>query len=128
MMQNFTRENTENMTQLENHFSICPAGEKFPLPAEDDYAEEFKKIRKLVDQQRQKGREIVVVMGVGFVGSVMAGVVADAIDPDTGAPTKFVIGMQRPYAVFLEDSLFEPRHCAGGGRGSGSCAFNPTLC
>jgi UDP-N-acetyl-D-glucosamine dehydrogenase len=84
------------MTPSENRFSICPAGEKFPLPAEDDYAEEFKKIRKLVDQQRQKGREIVVVMGVGFVGSVMAGVVADAMDPATGAPTKFVIGMQRP--------------------------------
>jgi nucleotide sugar dehydrogenase len=84
------------MTQSENHFSICPAGEKFPLPGEEDYAEEFKKIQKLVDKQRQKGREIVVVMGVGFVGSVMAGVVADSIDPDTGAPTKFVIGMQRP--------------------------------
>jgi nucleotide sugar dehydrogenase len=84
------------MTPSENSYSICPAGEKFPLPVEDDYVEEFKKIRKLVDQQRQKGREIVVVMGVGFVGSVMAGVVADAIDPDTGASTKFVIGMQRP--------------------------------
>ncbi len=84
------------MTQSENRFSICPSGEKFPLPAESDYAEEFKKIRKLVDQQRREGREIVVVMGVGFVGSVMAGVVADAVDPDTGEPTKFVIGMQRP--------------------------------
>lgn len=84
------------MTQTESHFSICPAGEKFPLPAEADYNEEFKKIRKAVEQQRQKGREIVVVMGVGFVGSVMAGVIADAIDPDTGAPAKFVIGMQRP--------------------------------
>jgi nucleotide sugar dehydrogenase len=84
------------MTQSENYFSISPDGEKFPLPAEDDYAEEFKKIRKLVDQQRRNGREIVVVMGVGFVGSVMAGVVADAVDPATGAPTKFVIGMQRP--------------------------------
>jgi len=40
------------MTQSENHFSICPAGEKFPLPAEDDYAEEFKKIQKLVVEQR----------------------------------------------------------------------------
>ncbi|CAB1059604.1 UDP-glucose/GDP-mannose dehydrogenase [Olavius sp. associated proteobacterium Delta 1] len=84
------------MTQSENRFSICPAGEKFPLPVEDDYAEEFKKIQKLVDRQRREGREIVVVMGVGFVGSVMAGVVADAMDPDTGASTKFVIGMQRP--------------------------------
>jgi nucleotide sugar dehydrogenase len=84
------------MTKSENHLSICPAGEKFPLPEEADYAEEFQKIRKLVDQQRRQGREIVVVMGVGFVGSVMAGVIADATDPDTGASTKFVIGMQRP--------------------------------
>lgn len=90
------RESAEHMTQSENNFSISPDGEKFPLPAEDDYAEEFKRIRKQVDQQRHKGREIVVVMGVGFVGSVMAGVVADAIDPATGEPTKFVIGMQRP--------------------------------
>jgi nucleotide sugar dehydrogenase len=35
-------------------------------------------------------------MGVGFVGAVMAGVVADVVDPDSGKPTKFVIGMQRP--------------------------------
>jgi nucleotide sugar dehydrogenase len=49
-----------------------------------------------VNQQRLKGREIVVVMGVGFVGSVMAGVVADSTDPESGEPTKFVIGMQRP--------------------------------
>jgi nucleotide sugar dehydrogenase len=42
------------------------------------------------------GRQIVVVMGVGFVGAVMAGVVADSTDPDGNAPKKFVIGMQRP--------------------------------
>jgi len=35
-------------------------------------------------------------MGVGFVGAVMAGVVADSVDKATGAPSKFVIGMQRP--------------------------------
>jgi nucleotide sugar dehydrogenase len=42
------------------------------------------------------GREIVVVMGVGFVGAVMAGVVADSVDRKTGQSGKFVIGMQRP--------------------------------
>lgn len=42
------------------------------------------------------GREIVVVMGVGFVGAVMAGVIADSVDRQSGEPTKFVIGMQRP--------------------------------
>lgn len=35
-------------------------------------------------------------MGVGFVGAVMAGVVADAWDKDTNDSPYFVIGMQRP--------------------------------
>ncbi len=77
-------------------YSICPSGEKFALPEPEDYAAEFEHMQKLVEEQRSKNREIVVVMGVGFVGSVMAGVVADSIDPDTGASNKFVIGMQRP--------------------------------
>ncbi|MGB9437842.1 MAG: UDP binding domain-containing protein [Desulfobacterales bacterium] len=82
--------------QSENDYSTCPSGEKFPLPKAADYASEFEKMQKLVAEQRQKNREIVVVMGVGFVGSVMAGVVADSVDPKSGEPTKFVIGMQRP--------------------------------
>jgi nucleotide sugar dehydrogenase len=82
--------------QSEIDYSTCPSGEKFPLPKDEDYASEFKKIQKLVEEQRLKNREIVVVMGVGFVGSVMAGVVADSVDPESGQPTKFVIGMQRP--------------------------------
>jgi nucleotide sugar dehydrogenase len=77
-------------------YSTCPSGEKFPLPGRDDYASELKKMKELVEEQRLKNREIVVVMGVGFVGSVMAGVVADSVDPETGKPIKFVIGMQRP--------------------------------
>jgi UDP-N-acetyl-D-glucosamine dehydrogenase len=76
--------------------SVCPAGEAFPLPGKPDYDREFKRLQKLVKKQRLLGREIVVVMGVGFVGAVMAGVVADTVDPATGEPTKFVIGMQRP--------------------------------
>jgi nucleotide sugar dehydrogenase len=76
--------------------SICPAGEVFPLPTEDDYRREFSQLQKLVKAQRQRGREIVVVMGVGFVGAVMAGVVADSVDAADGQPSKFVIGMQRP--------------------------------
>ena len=76
--------------------SICPAGECFPLPGKDDEAAEFNRLQKLVAEQRQMGREIVVVMGVGFVGAVMAGVVADSVNRDTRKPGKFVIGMQRP--------------------------------
>lgn len=77
-------------------FSTCPAGETFPLPSQEEYVAEFKRLEKLAAAQRTMGREIVVVMGVGFVGAVMAGVIADSVDPATGQPTKFVIGMQRP--------------------------------
>ncbi|ABK19029.1 nucleotide sugar dehydrogenase [Syntrophobacter fumaroxidans] len=76
--------------------STCPAGEAFALPSPEDYETELERLRKLAREQRLMGREIVVVMGVGFVGAVMAGVIADSTDPRTGGPTRFVIGMQRP--------------------------------
>jgi len=76
--------------------SVCPGGEAFSLPTEKDFEEEFKKLQLTVEEQRFKGREIVVVMGIGFVGAVMAAVVADSTDKKTGEPSKFVIGMQRP--------------------------------
>jgi len=75
--------------------SISPNGEKFPLPEPEDYKQEFETLKKRAGQEREKGREIVVVMGVGFVGAVMAAIVADATD-EKGNPSKFVIGMQRP--------------------------------
>jgi len=75
--------------------SLSPAGEAFQLPGKEDYLKEFERLKELVDSQRSLGREIVLVMGLGFVGAVMAAVVADAED-SKGNPTKFVIGMQRP--------------------------------
>jgi UDP-N-acetyl-D-glucosamine dehydrogenase len=76
-------------------YSVSPDGERFYLPGPDDYEEEAKRLQAIVRDQRTLGREIVVVMGVGFVGAAMAAVVADAED-ENGEPTKFVIGMQRP--------------------------------
>jgi UDP-N-acetyl-D-glucosamine dehydrogenase len=76
-------------------YSYSPDGEKFQLPGPDDYIKEFERLKELVRDQRALGREIVVVMGVGFVGAVMAAVVADSEDVKSN-PTKFVIGMQRP--------------------------------
>jgi nucleotide sugar dehydrogenase len=76
-------------------FSLAPTGERFPLPAALDEEVEVQRIKDLVREQRALGREIVVVMGVGFVGAVMAAVVADSQRPD-GTPGKFVIGVQRP--------------------------------
>ncbi|MBU4443754.1 GDP-mannose dehydrogenase, partial [bacterium] len=52
-------------------------------------------LKKRVQLEREKGREIVVVMGVGFVGAVMAAITADTTN-ENGQPSKFVIGMQRP--------------------------------
>ena len=82
---------------MSEKYSVSPNGEKFPLPKPDDYKKEFESIKKRVKQERALGREIVVVMGVGFVGAVMAAIVADTVDKK-GKPSKFVIGMQRPSA------------------------------
>jgi UDP-N-acetyl-D-glucosamine dehydrogenase len=76
-------------------FSISPAGEKFPLPKPEDYKAVFETLKKRIAKERTKKREIVVVMGVGFVGAVMAAIIADTVDKK-GQPSKFVIGMQRP--------------------------------
>jgi nucleotide sugar dehydrogenase len=77
-------------------YSISPSGEKFPLPGQDEYSAEFNRIESLVGTARSQGREVVVVMGVGFVGAVMAAIIADTVDKKTGKPNKFVIGCQRP--------------------------------
>jgi nucleotide sugar dehydrogenase len=79
-------------------YSISPNGEKFPLPTQEDYNKEYQRIKEIVVQQQKSGKEIVVVMGVGFVGAVMAAIVADTVDKKSKKPAKFVIGMQRPSA------------------------------
>jgi len=77
-------------------YSISPDGERFPIPQVDDYKSEYDRLSLITKKEREKGREIVVVMGLGFVGAVMAAVVADSVDKKTGKSNKFVIGMQRP--------------------------------
>jgi len=75
--------------------SVSPGGESFPLPESGDYGPEFERLEQLANEARDAGQEVVVVMGVGFVGAVMAAIVADTTGPD-GKPGKFVIGCQRP--------------------------------
>ncbi|MHC4165755.1 MAG: nucleotide sugar dehydrogenase [Planctomycetota bacterium] len=77
-------------------YSISPAGEKFPIPKQAEYDGEFQRVESLVKAARDEGKEIVVVMGVGFVGAVMAAIIADTVDKETGKPGKFVVGCQRP--------------------------------
>lgn len=76
-------------------YSVSPFGEKYPIPEKGEYKAEFNRVKKLTDKAREEGKEIVVVMGVGFVGAVMAAIVADTVD-DAGKPSKFVVGCQRP--------------------------------
>jgi nucleotide sugar dehydrogenase len=76
-------------------FSVNPEGKRFPLPQASEYPSEFERLEGLVERARAEGKEIVVVMGVGFVGAVMAAIVADSTDAQ-GRPGKFVIGCQRP--------------------------------
>jgi UDP-N-acetyl-D-glucosamine dehydrogenase len=59
-------------------YSVSPAGEKFALPKPEEYAQEYQRLKTLVQEARKQGREIVVVMGVGFVGAVMAAIVANS--------------------------------------------------
>ena len=80
---------------IETIFSINPSGEKFPVPQKQDFQIEKERVASLVAKARKEGKEIVVVMGVGFVGAVMAAIIADTVDK-AGNPSKFVIGCQRP--------------------------------
>ena len=80
---------------MKEQYSVSPSGEQFPLPKPEDYPIEFDRLKRRADEERAKGREIVVVMGVGFVGAVMAAIIADTTD-ENGNPSKYVIGMQRP--------------------------------
>ena len=107
-------------------YSTAPNGEQFPLPTPQDEAAEILRLQALVADHRAQGQEIVIVLGVGFVGAVMAGIVADSVRKEIreigghdaasfppeetgtcsgspkgservpGSPAKFVIGVQRP--------------------------------
>ena len=61
----------------EIRYSVSPTGERYPIPMDQDHSKELKRIETLVGKARKEKKEIVVVMGLGFVGAVMAAIVAD---------------------------------------------------
>ncbi len=77
------------------NFSISPDGTEYLLPTAEESHFEREEILRITKEQRKLGRQIVTVQGMGFVGCVMAVVVADATD-DNGQPSYFVHGHQRP--------------------------------
>jgi nucleotide sugar dehydrogenase len=76
------------------NISLTPNGNEYQLPNEGQSAQELDVLKKITEEQRKLGRKIVAVQGMGFVGCVMAAVVADAVD-EKGKPLYFVHGQQR---------------------------------
>src|SRR2546425_10457506 len=107
-MQRIRQQYFEPLPMNNPQCSISPTGEKFLLPSAGQFKSEFARLKKLAAAQRREGREIVVVVGVGFGGAVMAAVIADSTDAK-GRPAKFVIGMQRASSRgYWKIPLFNP--------------------
>ena len=96
--------------------SMSPAGEQFVIPTAHDHTAEFERIEKLVQQARREGKEIVVVMGVGFVGAVMAAIIADTQD-EKGKHQVCHRMSAAQYAKLLEDPPAQSRRVTRQGRG-----------
>jgi UDP-N-acetyl-D-glucosamine dehydrogenase len=77
-----------------NRYSISPKKEKFQLPDQKRTEQEIQDIHRKCEEAKRKGKEIVIIQGLGFVGAVMAAVVADS-EVDGRLPY-FVIGFNRP--------------------------------
>jgi UDP-N-acetyl-D-glucosamine dehydrogenase len=76
------------------NFSLAPDGTEYDLPNEEQSKIEREEIIRITEEQRKLGRKIVTVQGLGFVGCVMAVVIADATDKN-GEPIYYVHGHQR---------------------------------
>ena len=75
-------------------YSITPENEKFGLPDDQETEKEISEIKEICNQERNKGKEIVVVQGLGFVGALMAAVAADC--EIEGKTPYFVMGVDLP--------------------------------
>jgi nucleotide sugar dehydrogenase len=77
--------------------SIAPDGTVYPLPSTRDTRSSFAEIAATAKRHRDAGGQVVVVQGLGFVGSAVAAVVASANQGD-GRPLHYVIGvdLERP--------------------------------
>ena len=77
------------------NISHSPDGTEYRLPTEEQSNLEYQEIIRISEEQRKLGRKIVTVQGMGFVGCVMAVVVADA-ENENGESYYYVHGHQRP--------------------------------
>ena len=75
--------------------SIAPDGTVYPIPTVSTQQTQFDALVQEVAKQRAQGCQIVVVQGLGFVGSAVAAVIAAARDA-SGNPLYFVLGLDLP--------------------------------
>jgi nucleotide sugar dehydrogenase len=80
----------EDLLETEEQVSRAPDAEAYSIASRQQIAEQFAAIR-----ERAQGKKVVVVQGLGFVGSAVAAVIASAVDAE-GNPAWFVIGVDLP--------------------------------
>jgi len=85
------------MSDIPYKSSRSPTGNVYKIPSEEELEYEYISIKDKAFEfvKSNKNRKIVVIQGLGFVGSAMAAVVADTKDAD-GEPLYFVIGVDLP--------------------------------
>ncbi len=75
-------------------YSISPDKIRYKIPKEIDKINEILKIKNRCKIERNKGKKIVLIQGLGFVGAIMAAIVADCEINDK--IPYFVIGIDLP--------------------------------
>jgi nucleotide sugar dehydrogenase len=72
--------------------SLSPDGVVYPIPTEAEALSSFRETAEAAEAHRLRGGQVVVVQGLGFVGSAVAAAVASASD-EAGAPLHYVVGV-----------------------------------
>lgn len=75
--------------------SVAPDGASHAIPSPGERRSEFETIAAAAEAHRARGGQVVVVQGLGFVGSAVCAAVASATDAH-GKPRYFVIGVDLP--------------------------------
>ncbi len=85
------------MSDIYSKISKSPTGQEYKIPSKDELEQEYDTIKNSAYDfvKNKKNRKVVIVQGLGFVGSAMATVVADAKD-ENKEPLYFVIGVDLP--------------------------------
>jgi UDP-N-acetyl-D-glucosamine dehydrogenase len=75
--------------------SLSSDGVVYPIPTENQALSSFREVAEAAEAHRRRGGQVVVVQGLGFVGSAVAAAVASVTDVE-GRPLHYVIGVDLP--------------------------------